>query len=373
MQFIIAIAIALFIYAFQKRLYIRMWKKKLDIDISLQDTYVEEGDKSSIVEIINNAKFLPLPVLHVKFSTDRSFLFEDCENATVTDMYHRNDVFSVMGNQKITRRLNFVATKRGFYNIGNINIVGKDFFMTKSYAENVKCDSWMYVFPKKYNSEPFDLMCDSVIGEIETKRSLYEDPFSFRGIREYQLFDSMGSINWRATAKLGNLMVNQYNYTTEQRVKILLNLDTDTMIKREHMREVSIRLASSVAKAILEKSMPVMIASNGYDVINKTMGAVDYGMARNHLNTIDRYLARIGDCGDVDEFFKILNKDITNPTEGVAYLIVSSYCKEDLLLKLDYMVSKGISVAIVVPHYDIQEFSPARRYIRGWEVKLYET
>lgn len=373
MQLIIAIAIAAVLYGLQQRIYRNMWNKKLNIDIGFQDTYIKTGEKSSIVEVINNDKFLPLPVLHVKFSTSRSFKFEDKENAVVTDKYHRNDVFSVMGNKKVTRILQFTAEKRGFFTITGVNIIAKDFFMTKTFARNIPNYSEIYVFPKKLVGRQYEIMCNSMFGDIETKRSLFEDPFSFRGIREYSGMDSMSKVNWQATARTGQLMVNQYNHTAEYRVKLFLNLDTNYMVKSERIQELGIELISSLAKDFLGKSIPVMYTGNGKDVVSKEFLSVDFGSSMQHLVTIDKCLARIGESGDMEDFISILDKDIQKLDDSMAYVFVSAYYRDDLLLKLDYLVSKGISVTMIVPHYDIQSFVPVRTYMKGWEVKLNET
>ena len=92
MNLIVALVIASLVYIVQKRLYAKWWNRNLDVTISFEDTCVREGDASALTEVIYNGKFLPLPVFHVKFSTDRSFRFADTENTVVTDSYYRNDV-----------------------------------------------------------------------------------------------------------------------------------------------------------------------------------------------------------------------------------------------------------------------------------------
>lgn len=126
MNLIVALVIASLVYIVQKRLYAKWWNRNLDVTISFEDTCVREGDASALTEVIYNGKFLPLPVFHVKFSTDRSFRFADTENTVVTDSYYRNDVFSVLGYRKITRRLPFQTGKRGLYGIPSLNMTARD-------------------------------------------------------------------------------------------------------------------------------------------------------------------------------------------------------------------------------------------------------
>lgn len=373
MQLIIALVIATIIYIVQQRVYSRLWNKNLHVRIDFRDEYVECGEKSMLTEVVNNAKFLPLPVFHVKFSVTRDFLFDDLENAVVTDNYHRNDAFSVMGNQKITRRLEFVAKRRGFYSINSFNIIARDFFVTKNFAANIDNQSDIYVFPYKIKNSEFDVICNTLMGDIESKKSLVEDPFTLRGIREYDTADNMSKINWKASAKREELMVNLYNRSSEQRVKILVNLEPDNMIKVDKLQDICIELASSLAMFFLSNKLPVMLVSNGLDMITKELGRVNYGASLNHQISIDKYLARIGQNAGVEEFLSIIDSEIKDMKKDTTYVIISPYCKDDLMLKLDYMKQLGMNIHMLVPYYDIKEPENIREYTYGWEVKLVDT
>ena len=75
-------------------------------------------------------------------------------------------------------------------------------------------------------------------GEMLTRRHLLEDPFEYRGIREYQPYDDMRSINWKATAKTGDFKVNQMGYTSLKSVRIFFNIQDDNILKKEEAVEM---------------------------------------------------------------------------------------------------------------------------------------
>ncbi len=373
MKLIAAIAIALILFLWQQNLYKRLWDEGLDVDISFKDSYINTGDKSSLVEVINNDKILPLPVLHVKFSTERSFQFDNYENVSVTDCYHRNDAFSVASNQKITRVLDFKATKRGVYTINGITITAKDFFMTKTFAAGISCYDVIYVLPRKIEAPELNIFFNTILGDMETKRGLLEDPYTFRGIKEYDRRDNMSKINWKATARSSTLMVNQYGYSWEPRVKLLLNLDTNLMIKSDYITELSIELASSIAQLFIEKGVSVALQSNGLDGKNQPLGYVRGGTTREHLITIDKYLASISNNSEIDGFLDIVDDLVDNYDGDSTYIIISSYYKNNLLHKIDYLKESGMDVHMIVPYFHIQKISDEREYMYQWEVKLDET
>lgn len=372
MELLIAAAAAIIIYVIQQQIYKRSWSDNLTISIEFKQEYVDKGDRAELLEIINNAKRLPLSVLHIKFTSSRDFKYDDMDNSTITDMYHRNDVFSVMGNQRITRKLEFTALKRGFFVLDNVEIATRDFFMAHNYAMQLDNYSSLYVFPSKFRNQHMDNIYNTLYGEITRRSSIFEDPYNLRGIREYMTGDFIKRINWKCTAKTGNLMVNMYDRASEQKVKLLINLETNIMTKMDEMREVAISMASSLADRFLSDKIPVAVASNGTDAVTGDITDIPAGASAEHMIVIDKYLSRIKDNAGLETFMDIIGKEIRNPDNTVSYVIISSYYKDDLLSQLDYMVSTGINIYMLVPYYDIQKFTCERPYAHGLEVKYDE-
>lgn len=370
MELIVAIAIAVVIYSVQTMIYRRLWDQNLTVAIRFEDECIMAGSSTSLLEVINNAKFLPMAVFHVKFSCSKTFCFDDRDNAVITDAYHRNDVFSVMGNQKISRRLTFRAERRGYYEITSFHILTRDFFLSNRFAKIMDNHTHIYVLPKKRQDDAFMVMVQNILGEILNHRSLLEDPYTFRGIRDYDRSDNIRSINWKATAKTNELMVNIHDRASEQQVKLLLNLETNTMIKTEEMQEIAIELTSTIAQKLIEERLPVSLASNGLDVITGEYGTVESGCTYNHMLAIDRYLARISASGGMEPFLTLVEEELKHRDAGISYIIISPYFKKDLMELLDNMVANGIYVQMLVPYYDIQQLENRRPYVHELEVKL---
>ena len=104
----ISVCLVLFII---KKIYVKNWHKGIaaGIDISRDTTF--PGEELILTETIVNRKWLPLPMIQVKFEIDRSFVFGDeVVNTNVSDHCYKSDVFSLLFYQKITRRLPFTCT-----------------------------------------------------------------------------------------------------------------------------------------------------------------------------------------------------------------------------------------------------------------------
>ena len=374
-------------------MYRRRWDSGLLAKLSFDKNHLECGEEAVLMVEIENRKLLPLPVFHLKYSVDRSFRFVDNDNSAVTDLYYKNDAFSVLGNQKITRRHLFHGTKRGVYNIPSCTVHVKDFFLISTFAKQLEQKSLLYVFPKKVRSSEYDELMKGIMGEMAARHSLVEDNLTFRGIREYSTYDGMRSINWRQTARRNDLMVNLYDHTMDREVRILLNLDTENMIEPGKLMESAVSLASTIARNMLKTRTAVSFVTNGMmwrgqkpsEVSEHSVTissrvrpehtlcpTVGKGADMAHAITIDKVLASICATAGKDEFLRILDNEIKKAEENVFHLIISPYHKEDIADRLRRMNKLQLGVTMIVPYYDTLGFENPKKGMYGWGVKMDE-
>ena len=206
------IVFALLLYLGQKYVYAKIWQRDLSVSLAFREDGIWEGQESELSEIIENRKRLPLTMLKVKFQTDRHLVFADTKGSRTTDRYYRNDIFQIGRLEKVTRVLPFTGGRRGYYTIGEADLVASDLFLTAQYTATTPITGCsLYVYPKPFSHPDFKRSLKQLNGEVLAKRHLLEDPFEYRGIRDYQPQDDLKSINWKATARTGDLKVNQKN------------------------------------------------------------------------------------------------------------------------------------------------------------------
>ncbi len=370
MKLVSAVIILAICYLVQKALYRKYWMKGLGADISFSRDFIECGESAELIEVVTNDKFLPLPAFHLKFSVDKSLKFDDIVNSKVTDLYHKNELFTIMGHQRITRRLSFTGTMRGVVGVNNASILVRNLFMTDVYAARVPHTDRLYVFPAKLRNDRFKMFFRGIIGEVEAKRSLIEDSLTFRGIREYQHFDAYRSINWKKSAGAGELMVNMYGYTTDSKVRILLNLDNDIMIETNKLLEEAISLVSSISLELLKKGIGVSVVTNGTDAEGGSLPEIREGAEISHSITIDRMLTEIAGSRGKDLFLEILKEETAHLRSDTFYIVISPYARKDMIAVLDKMSDKGAALHMIVPCYDEYPYVSDRAYSAGWEVPI---
>lgn len=364
-QIVLIILIAAGLFFLQRYIYGHYWEDGLSVSTKFQSAEITENTESTLQVVIENDKKLPLPMLMVKFQTDRSLVFASDRGSATTDQFYHNDVFQIGSGERVTRKLLFSGKKRGYYKINNIDLTTMDLFMSKQFHASSQPGECLYVLPKPYESRDFQFMLQQLSGEMITKRNLYEDPFELRGIREYQPYDDMRSINWKATAKTGQFMVNQKNYTAPKTVRIFLDLEDSNILKRNDCLEVCIRIGAGLAKYLIEQGIKVSFYSNGLDIeTGDPMMRNASSRGSQQLSVILRSLARIDLQKEAKPFEQLFRRKILNEQDNGYTCFISPNHKKEYLEILQECSTQGRSFSWFCPSYGtftVSEIPPILR------------
>ena len=324
------LVVALLLYLGQKTIYQKVWHKNLRVRLSFQEEGIWEGQESTLSEIIENQKKLPLTMLKVKFQTDRHLLFADTKGSRTTDKFYRNDIFQIGALEKVTRVLRFTAGRRGYYTIAEADLVASDLFLTAQYTATADIGhSSLYVYPKPFSHPEFRQSLKQLSGQVLTKRHLQEDPFEYRGIREYQPQDDLKSINWKATARTGEFKVNQKNYTAEKSVRIFINLEDTGILKKEDCVEASLQIATALLLLFLEQGMQVAVYCNGVDVLHNEPCILEAGGGIRQREAVLRAFALIDTSKPVRSFSELFSSRLSESSGALMTCIVSPNAYDD--------------------------------------------
>ncbi len=376
MEILILIASAALVYCTQNYLYRKFWDKGLSVQIHFQEKPVLEGEEAHLTEVIENRKYLPLSYLNVKFKISRHLQFQTMENTTTSDWNYKNDIFSVLFHQRITRTLAFECKKRGYYTIDQADLISSNLLLTKSLVKAVPQKTSMYVYPRPIDISALDVPFKKMMGSLTSRRFLYEDPFEFRGLRDYVRTDPMSSINWKAWAKTGELMVNVHDSTTSQEAVVFLNLEDETIWKYDQLHEVAIRIASALCYRFLNQAIPTRIICNGVDVQTGQSVVLPTGTGLRQVNAINEILARIDLAHEmepcINQVKRIYNE---HGTSLPLYVMISNCMKDDLQEAFSVLAQTGAASLWIAPLYDDMELHVKKTdhmdLIR-WEVDKYD-
>jgi len=311
-------------------IYRRYWPKGIKARVQFEQDCAVEGDTVQLRETVEYTGILPLPWVRLRFRVSRGLGFENAPNAIVTDYYNREEIFSIRRMEKVTRCLPVRCDRRGQHRIANIDVVSSDMFLTSRQSVRMDGNAGIIVYPRRTQIPGIIDAVRQTIGEQAMRRSRIEDPFMFRGVREYVPGDQLSHINWRAAARTDQLMVNQYDCTSELYVSIWLNID-EYLDRRDHgLCEESIRIAATLIDTLIDDGVPVGLRCNGTDCFGSGNVMIGQGCSPEHKDTCLTALARLDlekNSVPMKEFIEKMPKDVS---DNELVIVISSETGEKL-------------------------------------------
>ena len=353
--------------------YKHLWEKNLEIQVEFKEEAVPEGADSELTETILNRKWMFLPFLQVGFQTHKSLKFGEEENVTVSDLCYKRDVFTVGGYQKITRTIPFHCSKRGYYEIESADLITRSPLLTKKFHKAEEQNTYIYVYPAQIKDAGMDIIFQKIMGDVTAKKNIYEDPFEFRGIREYQPTDPMSRINWKASARAEQWMVNLYGSTNAQEIVIFLDLEDETAWKYDDIHEQQISLAVTLAAGFTEIGIPISLVTNGKDIkLDKNL-RLEAGTGKQQLLNVNRGLARI-DLGKEPESMEVLLREerVNMSRLHKTYIMISKNQRVGVYERFQDLICQGAAGFWISTRYDDMEWKLPKQGnlpVIDWEVR----
>lgn len=353
--------VAIFCIFVTRAIYRKFWDYGLSAEVLFSQHEVEEGGRLYLKEKVENRKWLLLPTLMVKYEMDRNILCVDRTQTSVTDKQYRNDWLAVMPYKRVTRSIEVIGTKRGYYRIDEIGLVATDILFMGQFTKSVANRTGLYVYPSRSEFMQLPEIFCRMYGEYLQKRQMQEDSMEFMGIRDYVQVDSMKKINWKASARTGSLKVNQYHDSSSQRLTIFLNVSQSGVLRYYDLIEESIRICRNFLEEFVQKGIPVRIISNGVDIVTGQELFIQEGAGLSHIDTCLKELAKVDILAPTRSMAEVIGEQ--NATrksgilEGEVSLLISAEQSADLAeAYLDFAGEDGSAYWLIPIHDSTKEY-----------------
>ena len=157
------------------------------------------------------------------------------------------------------------CTKRGKYNLGPLAIVSSDplglFQKRRWFGEPQP----FTVYPSIVELPSLFLPSSDLPGDSTSRQHTQVVTPAASGVRDYMPGDSYSRVHWRTTARMGKLMVKEFEQ--EESAKIWIVLDMEEKVHRgsgpESSEEYAVTVAASIASRYLQRGLPVGITAVG--------------------------------------------------------------------------------------------------------------
>lgn len=149
------------------------------------------------------------------------------------------------------------TTRRGIVAVGPASTIRGDSLGLVRRVQTWSDATELYIHPR---TVAMNASTVGFIRDIEgaTTQDLSSVDVSFHALREYVPGDDRRAIHWRSTARIGTLMVRQFEETRRSHLLIVLDLDTDAWASDDEF-EIGVSAAASMARAALVDAKEVSV------------------------------------------------------------------------------------------------------------------
>lgn len=179
---------------------------------------------------------------------------------------------TIPSDQKHELKYKMHSTRRGLFRVGPAVVESSGpFGLVRRYYVGSHVD-FITVLPRVVPIGKGLAQGQRPIHQVPRRRSIFEDPSRFLGMRDYRPGDSMRRIHWRATARSGKIQVKLFEPSVLTGVLLAVDMGLGSYPnsrahpeKIDHLLEFVVTSAASLAQYVLAGDQQVGLVSNGTD------------------------------------------------------------------------------------------------------------
>lgn len=249
---------------------------------------------------------------------------------------HVRAVVSLSGGGRTHLRYELLATRRGYYELGPLQLSTGDLLgMSRAMVMEFPAAP-VIVYPKVIPLGVPVLPSRTPFGRLPHAQRLFEDPTRLIGTRGYQPGDSWRLINWKASAAVGSLQTKQLEPAISLETMLVLNLnepeyDTATWSVAS---ELGVTTAASLAHAIVEAGQSAGLLAYGRDPLatdGRPPPPVPPHPGRPHLMLLLEQLARIEIASLPIPFAERLREAGHEAPWGATFVVITPDATDEVL------------------------------------------
>jgi uncharacterized protein (DUF58 family) len=287
-------------------------EQRLRVTYAVPQT-VNWGDDATVTIDVANTSLLPVPWLQITDSVPLAL-----RTAAPARM-----VFSLGAGASKQVRYRVRGARRGLYRLGPLRMRTGD--VLGLHARGLETSpAELTVFPRVLPLERLSLPAQAPFGPLSTRVRRGEDPARPAGVRPYQASDGVRRIDWKSTARQGELLVRRAEPTVAPETTLALAFAYEDFPPRilQDCLERGATAAASLAAALIARKLPVGLIANGSDPKHPGAAVVlPSGKGDGHRHALLYLLGRL-EAGDGPPLWETLARHPL-PWGGTLALIVT--------------------------------------------------
>lgn len=213
------------------RFYERNVMKHLHVDIINDEVRHYKGESGVLKIRIAQKGIMPILSAELTVTAGNDIKFFSDQALKIRQQTETTAIFTVLSKSETVIEIPYTAAKRGVSYIvdSRISIPRIFGFGHMDLRQIGSAKHEIMIYPDKFavHNEPIKFKIAQ--GLFKNNESLYNDPLLTLGNREYMEMDSFRDINWKQSARMGELQSKIYEKTTYTEWLILVNLRSESV------------------------------------------------------------------------------------------------------------------------------------------------
>jgi uncharacterized protein (DUF58 family) len=332
------------------------------------------GDSIELRVEISNLKLMPLAALEIEDQLPRHLsVTGGTVRATRAELLPCLYILrSMLPYERVTRHLQVHCERRGVHVFGPARWWSGDPLGAASRHHAALETDVLLVLPKVFPLSLDRLASQLLVGPDLARRRMFPDPLRAVGSRDYVSGDPLRSVDWRATARRGALMVRELEPSTAPAVQIILDFGVHApsgdWVEPDEL-ELAISVAASLAAHATRRGWLTGLRGNAISAGAPL--ALAPSSAPGQLSRALEALARAGSRPS-HPLSQLLQECARDAHERAAWIVVTTQVDERARALLESLRRRGhaLLLVLIVPSGHVLSLGklPVRRvtYEKGW-------
>jgi uncharacterized protein (DUF58 family) len=216
-------------------------------------------------------------------------------------------------------------------------------------------ETGLHVYPIPLKVTELNLPARTFLGDAIARRFFLPDPFMPAGIREYVPGDTLNSINWKASAKTGKLVVQKCDYTSDSKLLVFFNIDysaeswDNTGSVKTSSLEYAVRMLATVLDMSLNTGQLTALYTNAVSARDGKEISVPPATGKMQREELLAAMAEIRFLRT--RSFHMLLREAAGDKRGYDILIMTRYKTKEIDIEIDSLRHAGNKVeALIIPN-----------------------
>jgi len=349
---LLLVALLLLLVRGVTRLWERYCLSRVEYRRKLSSNRVFFGEEVQLEVEIANRKPLPLPWIEIEDEIPSEVTLV---RGTTSPSHKKGrllltNLLSLGWYHRVKRRYPIQCLQRGCFAFGPARIRSGDLFGFYKREQEIRQVDYLTVYPRIVPLEKLGIPSKQPLGDIRTRRFIFQDPILTLGVRDYHFGDSLKRIHWKTTARLGRLQTKVFEPTTTIDMGIFLDVRTMSLPAWgtiTQLLELAIIAAASIANHAMAEGYRVGLYINQWKKFSGESIRIPPSQHTDQLMHILEALAEVNTSIETMPVASLALREGRNLPWGSTLVVISAIPTEALLSSLVRMKRAGRSVALI--------------------------